>query len=121
MIDLREHKAAILDGLSDVRARDDRWGWNLRSISRNKALIRWGYLEDIGQKAGISIRVSEDDAEPVFMARMDDRYEPDYLLDDEAEPLIILIGKKIWCDTNDVDEGLRMLVRNIGHIARTRY
>lgn len=121
MIDLREHKAAILDGLRDVREKDENWGWSLRSVSKHKALIRWGYLDSIGWKGPISIRVEVDDDEPMICARMDDRYQMDYLLDDDADPLVVLIGKKMWHDADNVDDGLRILVRNIGYVARTRY
>jgi len=122
MIDLREHKAAILEGLKEVRAQDDNWGWSIKSLSKKKVLIRWGYLDYCDGGSRISVRVVDDgDGAGGLAARMDDRYEVDYLLDDGADDLIVLIGKKIWCDTNDWDEGIRKIIRNIGYIARTRY
>jgi len=119
-MDLREHKAAILEGLRAVREKDENWGWSLRSLSKNKAIIRWGYLEYLGEKAGISIRVETDDGDVWLCARMDDRYPLDYM-DDEYDDLVVIIGTRIWCDTDDINEGLVKLVRNIGHYARTRY
>lgn len=124
MNDLREYKAVVLDALKTLRAKDaDRmpdgkgWGWSLKRISKNKIVLRWGYIPDVD----ISIRldVDKEDGEIHLLGRMDDRYEEDYLNDDDS--LFIWIGDKHWHDASSIDGGLKLMMSNIGYITRTRY
>ena len=123
MNDLREYKAVVLDALKTLRAKDaDRmpdgkgWGWSLKWISKNKIVLRWGYIPDVD----ISIRLDVDeDGEIHLLGRMDDRYAEDYLNDDDS--LFIWIGDRHWHDASSIDRGLKLMMSNIGHITRTRY
>jgi len=116
MTDLREYKTVVNEALKDLRENDDNWGWSLKRIGKKKIVIRWGYIPDVN----ISVRVEEEDGDIMLCGRMDDRY-PVSIHDEEADDLFILIGDKHWHDASSVDRGLRLLINNIGYIARTRY
>lgn len=126
MNDLREHKSVVLDCLKDLRVKDAEhrsdgksWGWRLKSIGKDKIVLRWGYIPD----TDITIRldVDKEDNEVMLKGRMDDRYPTDYLNDEDGDYLFVWIGDRHWHDASSIDRGLKMMIGNIGYITRTRY
>ena len=124
MNDLREHKEVVLEALKDLRARDAEhrcdgksWGWSLKSLGKSKLVLKWGYIPNVN----ISIRLDIDKeyGEIHLLGRMDDRYEEDYLNDDDS--LFVWIGDKHWHDASSIGDGLKKIIANIGYITRTRY
>lgn len=124
MNDLREYKSVVLDCLKDLRAKDAArcsdgkgWGWRLKSISKNKIILRWGYIPN----TDISIRLDVEDDDVNLIGRMDDRYATDIYNDDYADDLFVWIGDRHWHDASSIDRGLKLLIGNIGYITRTCY
>lgn len=124
MNDLREYKGVVADALKDLRAKDSArmpdgkgWGWRVKSVAKNKIILRWGYIPD----TDISIRISvdKDDGDVMLIARMDDRY-PTSIYDD-GDDLFVWVGDRHWHDASSIGSGLRKLIGNIGYITRTRY
>lgn len=123
MADLREYKAVVLDALNALRKKDadhcndgKGWGWRLKSISKKKVTLRWGYIPD----TDITIRAEDDDGELWLLGHMDDRYPTDYF-DDDADDLFVSVGGHGWNNTSSIEKGLRIIIGNIGYITRTRY
>jgi len=126
MADLRSYKSVVLDALKVLREKDAErmpdgkgWGWSLRSISKNKILLKWGYIPDI--RISIRLYVDPEDGDTHLGGRMDDRYPTDYMNDMDGDDLFIWIGDMHWHDASTIEEGLKMIISNIGYITRTRY
>ena len=124
MNDLRSYKSVVLDALKDLRAKDAArmpdgkgWGWRLKSISKKKIVLRWGYIPD----TDISIRLDVDDDEITLLGRMDDRHATDYINDANGDDLFVWVGDKHWHDATTIDGGLKKIISNIGYITRNCY
>ena len=118
-MDLRKYRDIIKDAVAKLRAGDKNWGWRIKSLTKDKLLIRWGYLDYIGQKGdfGVKLRVDDldGDADVSLIGSMDTEYN------DLCESLYCWVGDKHWHDARDIGEGLRMVISEIGYQAHSRY
>lgn len=48
MIDLRNYADLIRQLVKEEDKKDPNWKWSVKSISKNKVRIRWGYLDYLG-------------------------------------------------------------------------
>lgn len=50
VIDFRNYADLIRKLVKEADKKDPNWKWSVKSISKNKARIRWGYLDYMGDK-----------------------------------------------------------------------
>ena len=50
MIDLRNYKDLIRELVAKENDKDKNWRWSVKSISKNRVRIRWGYLDYLEEK-----------------------------------------------------------------------
>ena len=120
-MDFRKYRGKILAAVSDVREKDTMWGWHVKRINKDKILIRWGYLDYVGQKGDFSIRALEDCGDMSLVGCMDDRYGDEWFRDDDADDLFCWVGDKHWHDAANVEDGIWELVHRMAYLAHARY
>lgn len=49
MIDFRQHKDLIRQAVSEEDKLDPNWKWTVHSITKSRILIRWSYLNYVGE------------------------------------------------------------------------
>lgn len=59
MIDLRDYGVQIRQLVAAENEKDENWKWSVKSISKNRVSISWGYLDYIGEKNTFSITANE--------------------------------------------------------------
>jgi len=128
MNDLRMYKSVVLDCLKDLRKKDadhcrdgKGCGWRLKSISKDKIVLRWGYIPDVDISIRLVVTEFDGDVDVHLSGRMDDRYPTDYMNDCDGDDLFVWIGDRHWHDASSIDRGLKLIIGNIGYITRSRY
>ena len=118
-MDLRDYKAAIKESINYLKGEDKNWDWKLKSVTKGKILIRWGYLDYIGQKGDFEIRLMVDGPDVSLIGVLNNDYS--WADNDDRADLFCWIGDKHWHDTPSLETGVRMMVCRIGHMAHARY
>ena len=121
MMDFRKLRSVILDAVAREREADKNWGWHVKRINKDKILIRWGYLDYIGQKGDFSIRMFSDCGDVSLVGCMDDEYESEWFRNDDADDLCVFVGDRHWHDAKSVEEGVPKLIHQIAVLAHARY
>lgn len=63
MIDLRNYADLIRKLVKEADQEDPNWKWSVKSISKNKARIRWGYLDYLNEKENCFILEMDNDTD----------------------------------------------------------
>jgi len=120
-MDLRNYRGLIVEAMRNENDKDKNWGWHVKRINKEKILIRWGYLDFIGQTGDFSIRLYCDSSDVTLVGCMDDKHGDEWFRDDDADDLFVCIGDRHWHDAKTIEDGLKCMVRRIARLAHARY
>ena len=110
---LFKYEDLIRDTVADVSRQDKYWGWKLNDCGHHSMCIHWDYLDYIGQKSDFKITYHEVCSERWFSGDMGTDY-----IDDSP---VVTVGDARWDDAKTIDDGIRMIIRQIARIAHSRY
>ena len=118
MIDLRNYADLIRKLVKEADQKDPNWKWSVKSISKNKVRIRWGYLDYLGSKENsFSIEMQPDNTE-------DNQWMSALLPDGSIiEVFLVVEGKpnpKVGAEQS-IQAGIEDAVWEITHYAHSRY
>ena len=117
MIDLRNYADLIRQLVKEEDRKDPNWKWSVKSISKNKVRIRWGYLDYLEEKENcfiIDLDSSIPDMEWLHARKPDG---------DIIECYMVVEGKpnpQVGAEQT-IPSGLRDAIWEIAYIAHSRY
>ena len=117
MIDLRNYKDLIRELVAKENDKDKNWRWSVKSISKNRVRIRWGYLDYLEEKENcfqIELDSSMESMEWLHARRPDGEMIECYLVV-EGKP-----NPQVGAEQT-IQSGLRDAVWDIAYIAHSRY
>lgn len=113
MFDMREYGDLLRKLVAEENKKDEGWKWSVKSISKSKARIFWGYLEYCGCK------------EPYFTIELEDTGEGCWIhgKDEHGGPIVIEIvtDKDLPFLNITPDKALEIAVRGIAGKAHSCY
>lgn len=116
MLDLRNYSELIRSTVAEANERDANWKWSVKSISKNKVRIRWGYLDYLEEKQNcfiITLDCDEEAGDWIWACLPDgDRIEC-YMVAEEP-------NRNIGAEQT-VEGGIKDAIREIEYYAHSRY
>lgn len=120
MLDLRNYKELIRELVAKENSKDPNWKWSVKSISKTKVLIRWGYLDYMEEKNNCFVLELENDVDGTGIGDWIHTRRPDGEI---IEAYLVVEGKpnpKLGAEQN-IRSGLRDAIEEIAYIAHSRY
>lgn len=118
MIDLRNYADLIRNLVKEADLKDRNWKWSVKSISKNKARIRWGYLDYLGERENcftIEMQPDNTEGDQWMSALMPDGNIIEVFLVVEGKP-----NPQLGAEQN-IRSGIEDAIWEITHYAHSRY
>lgn len=115
MIDLRNYKDYIRELVAKENEKDANWRWSVKSISKSRVRIRWGYLDYLEEKNNCFLLTTDEGAGDWLWAKGPDGELLECYLVVEGKP-----NPRIGAEQN-IKSGLKDAIWEIAYTAHSRY
>ena len=116
-IDFRNYANLIRKAVKEANDRDPNWKWSVRSLSKRKVLIRWGYLDYLEEKHPkncFSLTIDQPGDEILWNA-ITYRHPSGEMLSFND------FGENSWNTHSTIEQAIEGAIKSIEYYAHSRY